>query len=76
MSKLSDKCQSKCIHGCNQYAVSENEVRRMIEAVKAECIDAVNDAYKLPEMASITVDNARLHEMYQSIAIKAIKAVS
>ena len=44
MTKLTENCQDKTIHFGGQCAVSENEIYRMIEAVKDEIITAIQSA--------------------------------
>ena len=45
MSNLTKKCQNDTIHGCGQCAVSENEIRRIIEEVKSACVEAIENQH-------------------------------
>ena len=78
MTDLSKKVQKCGLCGCGSekcYAISVKESQAAIDTVIKAAIEAIDIKFKLPMQAEITVDNARIHEMYKRMAIQAVKNV-
>ena len=53
--------------------IDSSVAQEVISICADEAIDAVNFDFKLPEMAAITVENSRIHDLYRTLAIDAIE---
>ena len=77
MTKLTEAVQSCGLCDCEHKTTSITylEAQQCIDVVKRACIESINKTFKLPEMADITVENARIHDLYRTLSIGAIRDV-